>query len=89
MCKIEKYVERHFIKSINDWLVVCGKYDGVVCLAKDSFPYFASSLIIQEAGGFFTNIDGEKNIKASDRIFIGGNKNPYKQLMEIVECVIK
>ncbi len=63
--------------ALSNCLVALGKYDGVVCLTKDSFPYFASSLIIKEAGGIFTNIDGEEDIKPSDRIFIGGNKIIY------------
>ncbi|MFH1030591.1 MAG: inositol monophosphatase family protein [bacterium] len=75
--------------TVNDGLVACGKYNGVVCLAKDSFPYFASSLIIQEAGGIFTNINGDKNIKSSDRIFIGGDKKTYRKLMDIVKGVVK
>lgn len=75
--------------TVNDGLLACGKYNGVVCLAKDSFPYFASSLIIQEAGGIFTNIEGEENIKASDRIFIGGDKKTYEKLIGIVREIIK
>lgn len=75
--------------AINDSLVACGKYNGVVCLGKDSFPYFASSLIIKEAGGVFTNIDGEENIKPSDRIFIGGDKETYRKLELVIEQILK
>jgi len=75
--------------AVNDSLVACGKYNGVVCLAKDSFPYFASSLMIKEAGGIFTNINGEENIKPSDRIFIGGDKKTYQKLKMIVERILK
>lgn len=75
--------------AVSDSLVACGKYNGVVCLAKDSFPYFASSLIIREAGGIFTNINGEENIKPSDRVFIGGDKETYQKLKIIVEGILK
>lgn len=75
--------------AVNDSLVACGKYNGVVCLAKDSFPYFASSLIIREAGGVFTNINGDKNIKPSDRVFIGGDKETYFKLKSVVEKFLK
>lgn len=75
--------------AVNDSLVACGKYNGVVCLAKDSFPYFASSLLIREAGGIFTNINGEENLKPSDRVFIGGNKETYQKLKSIVEKILK
>lgn len=75
--------------AVNDSLVTCGKYNGVVCLAKDSFPYFASSLIIREAGGTFTNLDGEENIKPGDRVFIGGDKETYQKLKLIVGKILK
>lgn len=75
--------------AVSDSLVACGKYNGVVCLAKDSFPYFASSLIIREAGGIFTNINGEENIKPSDRVFIGGDKKTYQKLKIIVEGILR
>ncbi len=75
--------------AVNDSLVACGKYNGVVCLAKDSFPYFASSLMIKEAGGVFTNLNGEENIKPSDRVFIGGDKETYQRLKVIVEKILK
>ncbi len=75
--------------AVADCLVACGKYHGVVCLAKDSFPYFASSLMIREAGGIFTNINGEEHIKPSDRIFIGGDKGTYQKLKPIIERILK
>jgi myo-inositol-1(or 4)-monophosphatase len=67
--------------------VACGRYDGVISLCKDSFPLFAASLIIQEAGGIFTNLKGESNIHHGDRIFLGGNKETYAKLKEILESV--
>ncbi|MBU0743853.1 MAG: hypothetical protein KKE11_00565 [Gammaproteobacteria bacterium] len=75
--------------AVNDCLVACGKYNGVVCLAKDSFPSFASSLIIREAGGIFTNINGEENIRPSDRIFIGGDAKTYQKLKSIVGRILE
>jgi len=75
--------------AVNECSVACGQYDGAVCLAKDSFPAFASSLIIQEAGGIFTNIAGEKNIKSSDRIFIAGDEKTYQKLKLIVKKIFK
>ena len=75
--------------AVNDSLVACGKYDGVVSLNKDSFPCFASSLIIREAGGIFTNIDGDKNINPDDRVFVGGDRNTYQKLKLIVEKMVR
>ena len=71
--------------AVNDCLVASGKCNGVVCLAKDSFPYFASSVIIKEAGGVFTNLAGDENIVSSDRVFIGGEKRTYQTLKRIVD----
>jgi myo-inositol-1(or 4)-monophosphatase len=71
--------------AVNDGLVACGKFHGLVGLAKDSFPAFASSLIIQEAGGVFTNIDGSPHIKPTDRVFVGGEPQIHRTLMSIAE----
>ncbi|MBM3252352.1 MAG: inositol monophosphatase [Candidatus Omnitrophica bacterium] len=71
--------------AINDSLVACGKYNGNVDLAKDSFPYFASSLMVNEAGGVFTNINGERDIGPNDRIFIGGDKKTYNKLIKLAQ----
>ncbi len=75
--------------AVNDCLVACGKCNGVVCLAKDSFPYFASSLIIKEAGGLFTNLEGDENIKSTDRVFIGGDRKTYQTLKLLVDELFK
>lgn len=64
-------------------------YDGLVCLSKDSFPVFAGSLIIQEAGGICTNIEGDSDIKQDDRIFIAGKKEFYAELNDLVKKVSK
>ena len=71
--------------AANDCLVARGAYSGVVALAKDSFPYFGSSLIIREAGGVFTNLDGDEDISPDDRVFIGGDRATYRLLKPIVE----
>lgn len=71
--------------AVNDCLVVSGEYDGVVALAKDSFPYFAGSLIVQEAGGYYTNIDCAESISFADRVFFGGNKRVWQGLKAHVE----
>src|SRR3989344_2220699 len=35
--------------------VASGKFDAVIALTKDTFPDFAGSLLVKEAGGIFTN----------------------------------
>lgn len=66
--------------AVNDCLVASGAYNGTISLTKDSFPNFASSLIVQEAGGQYTNIDGVENIDFSDRVFLGGDQKTYAEL---------
>jgi myo-inositol-1(or 4)-monophosphatase len=64
--------------------VACGRYDGIISLCKDSFPIFAGSLMIQEAGGVLTNERGDSIIDPIDRVFIGGNKQTYEKLLSLI-----
>lgn len=66
-----------------------GASGGLILLAKDSFPEFAGSLIILEAGGQFTNIDGHRDIEVLDRVFIGGNEQTYKNIFPRVKDIIR
>lgn len=70
--------------AVNYCHVACGRYDGVVTMSKDTFPEFAGSLILREAGGIFTNVNKQENIKHYERVFIGGNKETYDKLLQIV-----
>lgn len=50
--------------------IALNKYDYVISIAKDVFPYFAASLIIEEAGGvFYVNGQREENITMHDFLF--------------------
>lgn len=71
--------------AVNYCHVACGRYDGVVTMSKDTFPEFAGSLILREAGGIFTNLKKQENFKHDDRVFIGGNKENYARLFQIVK----
>ena len=73
--------------AVNLCHVACGHADGVICLGKDSFPYFAGGLILQEAGGKFTNKQGNDNIHHGDRVFVGGNEESYQKLREVLQQV--
>ncbi|KKQ41331.1 MAG: Inositol-1-monophosphatase [Candidatus Magasanikbacteria bacterium GW2011_GWA2_37_8] len=64
-----------------------GIYNGLIIFSKDSFPDFAGSLIVKEAGGIFTNLNGEKDIKPSDRVFIAGDKKTYGELKQMVDKI--
>jgi|SRR3989344_921110 len=68
--------------------VACGRADGIVTATKDTFPEFAGGFIIQEAGGKFTNIQGQPNINPDDRIFIGGNEKFYNELLPLIQQAV-
>ena len=71
--------------SYNYCSVACGRLDGIISLTKDSFPEFAGSLLIREAGGSFTNSKGDIVFSENDRIFIAGNKQTYEKLFSFIK----
>jgi len=70
--------------AVNYCYVAAGRYDGIIAITKDSFPEFAGKLIIEEAGGIFTNKRKDKNINHADRIFVGGDESTYGELIELI-----
>jgi fructose-1,6-bisphosphatase/inositol monophosphatase family enzyme len=61
------------------------RYQRIISITKDSFPYFAGTFIINEANGFSTNMDKLINISPNDRVFIGAiNKEIYEQTINLV-----
>lgn len=78
-----------FSFAVNYCWTACGRFDGVASFTKDSFPEFAGGFILREAGGQFTNRDGRSDIEASDRIFIGGNKQVYEDIFPKLTEAIK
>lgn len=79
--------ENHFSMAVNYCWVACGRYDGIVSFTKDSFPEFAGGFIIREAGGRFSNLKGESEIQASDRMFVGGNEKIYEHLFSVMKQI--
>lgn len=93
---VEKTLERtkqfdvtqnNYGQSAMNCEVARGFFDGAIFIDKDSFPMFALSLIVQEAGGAFTNLNGDSNIHFNDRIFVCGNKKVHKTLLKIAHEV--
>lgn len=70
--------------AVNYCNVACGRFEGIVTLSKDVFPEIAGSLILREAGGVFTNREGQERLEMTDRVFIGGNADTYSALSKIV-----
>ncbi len=68
--------------------VASGQFDGVINLTKDSFPDFAGSLIVKEAGGIFTNREGG-DIKPIDRVFVASHPSIHSRLLEITQKELK
>jgi len=73
--------------AVNYCWVAAGRCNGIIAVTKDSFPEFAGKLIIEEAGGIFTNKRKDKNINQADRIFVGGDKSTYNELMELIRGI--
>jgi myo-inositol-1(or 4)-monophosphatase len=69
--------------ALNYCAVAAGRADGILSFTKDSFPEFAGSLIVREAGGRFTNLEGKIVLRPGDRVFIGGNQKTYEPLLSI------
>ncbi|MEI6499175.1 MAG: inositol monophosphatase family protein [bacterium] len=101
-CKDQKLIENVWSKSlefkpyrykssfgINYCWVAAGRFNGFIALVKDNFPTYAGKLMIEEAGGVFTNERRESNIKESDRIFVGGSKEIYDKLVDSVQRLIQ
>lgn len=74
--------------ALNYCSVACGRSDGIATFTKDAFPEFAGSLIVQEAGGKFTNIKGQSNIDPGDRIFVGANEKFYNELFPLIQQAV-
>jgi myo-inositol-1(or 4)-monophosphatase len=80
----EKALENNsYSMAVNYCKVAKGEVDGVVALTKDSFTEFDGKLIIAEAGGRFTNINGTDDIQPTDRVFVGGNIKIYAELLPL------
>ncbi len=72
--------------ALNTLEIIAGNRDGAVILAKDIFPHPASQLIINEAGGRFTNIQGDDEIGFDDDIFVvAANKELHVEILEFVQ----
>jgi myo-inositol-1(or 4)-monophosphatase len=67
--------------------VASGKFDGIIALTKDTFPEFAGSLLVREAGGLFSNIAGSSGISPRDRVFVAGTKEIQPLLLEITRGI--
>lgn len=54
--------------------VACGRADMAISLNRDVFPEFAGKLLVEEAGGIFTDLDGNKLNVTTHGIFTSNGK---------------
>lgn len=66
--------------------VAAGRADACVCTNKDTFPEFAGKLLVEEAGGIFTDFKGEK-LTHDSRGIIASNGKIHQKLLEEVAKV--
>ena len=81
---------RPWISQAVSWCHLAkGIYNGMVCFGKDSFPNFAGSLILKEAGCKFGDLNGNTEVNPEETVFVGGDKQTYKLLLPMIKKVLK
>jgi myo-inositol-1(or 4)-monophosphatase len=63
----------------------CGRNDGMITLAKDSYPSIVASLVVFEAGGRLTNARSHSRLMPTDRVFVAGHRDQHAELLRCVE----
>lgn len=87
---LEKFIRkpidlRNFGSAIYDLLLVaCGKCDGFVILSTHEWDVAAGFLIVEEAGGKITDLNGSRWNVHEDK-FVISNKKLHKQILKFVK----
>ncbi len=68
--------------------VAAGRYDGLWQLGLKQWDMCAGALLIQEAGGLITDIDGKQNFLETGTI-VCGNDKIHEKLLQLVQSQIK
>ncbi|MBN1549447.1 inositol monophosphatase [Candidatus Babeliales bacterium] len=71
--------------ALDQAYVACGKIDGIFLGALGWWDVAAGLLLIQEAGGIVTEIDGRKLVTKAFRSFIGGNAYIHRALAQTLQ----
>lgn len=66
--------------------VACGRADVAVSLLKDVFPEYAGRLLVEEAGGVFTDLYG-KNLELKTRGIIAANNKVHQLILDSVQRI--
>jgi myo-inositol-1(or 4)-monophosphatase len=66
--------------------VACGRAEAAISKNKDTFPEFAGKLLVEEAGGIFTDFEG-KDLTYNTHGIIASSKVVYEKIKEeIAKC---
>ena len=76
-------VRRMGTASLDLAYVAAGRYDGYWETGLQPWDVAAGIILVREAGGFITELDGGKNIIGSGNV-IAGNPKIHKQLLDLV-----
>lgn len=65
--------------------VACGRFDTAIIYATYPWDYAASGLILQEAGGMFTDHQGKKVVRGKNHThLVASNKHLHRQVLEFI-----
>lgn len=64
--------------------VSCGRVQAAVSTTKDAFPEFAGSLLVQEAGGVFTDFQGKPLTIDTRHIIAACSTGFHQQIVEVI-----
>ncbi len=85
----EPILDRSDSQAINYCDIIRGRAKGLISLARDSFPNFAGNFLLNEAGGFATNLEGKTDLKPADRFFVAGTQQTYQPLFTLFQQALK
>ena len=71
--------------AVNYAYVACGRAQAVVARNKDTFTEFAGKLLVEEAGGIFSDFDGQDLQVDSRGIIAAADKKMHSRIMELLE----
>ncbi len=79
-------VRRMGTASLDLAYVAAGRYDGFWEMGLQPWDMAAGILLVKEAGGFITELDGGKNLLGSGNV-LAANPKLHKQLLDLISAV--
>jgi myo-inositol-1(or 4)-monophosphatase len=80
-------LQKGIVKSIGSYAlnyayVACGRAHAAIIRCKDTFPEFAGKLLVEEAGGKFSNFLGNE-LEVTSKGVVASNGNVHDKLLDI------